>query len=360
MRLMTLVVGLAFCGAVIGLAACSTGHAAGDGGTSTDTDTVSDFDGGPTTPCVNDPLDDEVCVEGGRFLMGCVPQDTECEDVEKPLHVVQLSPFFIDRKETTWAPFIEFLNTLRDGYIRLPEGVQVDSDPPQLVWANPQWTGLFLFPIRLNDAGNYEWGIPADEYELYSDNEDLWASYIGEQASVGGTTQLGARLYCESIGKRLPTEAQWEYAARGQTTSIYPGWCGDEMDCSWAEYGMCDDVECFEHYDYCAPIEDLSYNECVSVWGVERMAGNAIEWVDDELAGDYSSYTDGCVDPEPMKGGRPIFKGGAISDVTKTHLRISRRSFSEIDWSCTAGIRCTRDDAPYGPPANDAGIDGGK
>jgi formylglycine-generating enzyme required for sulfatase activity len=333
----------------------------GDTDTATDTDTWSDFDAGPTTPCANAPLADEVCVEGGRFLMGCVPQDTECEVFEKPLHVVTLSPLFIDRRETTWGPFIEFLNTLRDGYIRLPEGVQVASDPPQLVWANPRFTGLYLFPIRLNDSGDYEWGIPADEGEEYGSNLDLWASYITYGASAAGVTKPGARLYCESIGKRLPTEAQWEYAARGQTQNIYPGPCEDEMDCSWAEYGVCGGDECYIYYNLCAPLEELGLNYCVSPWGVERMAGNAGEWVEDEFVGDYSACADGCVDPAPTTGGYPLSKGGSISSMSKG-LRISARLVHDNPdgFYTTGGIRCARDDAPYDPPVIDAGTDGGK
>jgi len=105
---------------------------------------------------------------------------------------------------------------------------------------------------------------------------------------------------------------------------------------------------------------DLHLNHCPSVWDVERMAGNAVEWVEDELAGDYSACADGCTDPAPMQGGHPIFKGGGMGSVNHVPLRISSRWYSEFDWSWEAGIRCARDDAPYDPPIADAGSDAGK
>ena len=77
--------------AVIALAlcSCSNNNNTVDGDTDTGLDTDTTYDGGATTPCEGDPpAGGMVCVPGGRYLMGCMPYDTQCEDSEKPMAIV--------------------------------------------------------------------------------------------------------------------------------------------------------------------------------------------------------------------------------------------------------------------------------
>jgi len=317
---------------------------AGDSGADTGTGPF-EWDPGPETPCVGFPLEGEVCIPGGRSLMGCMPHDEECELNERPMVEVTLSSFFIDQWEVIWADdFIPFLNTLREGYQRLENGIRTEETPSRLVWTNH-----LVIPIGLDDDGEYAWGA-VDE------SQGNYAEHITYGCSVGGVSQLGAELYCAWKGRRLPTEAEWERAARGGTTWIYP--CGNERSCSMGTWGYCSGEmsECKDIYEPgCPPLGTLGLAPCPSPHGVYQMVGNAFEVVQDQLVGDHSRCLGGCVDPPPTIGGLAIIKGGSIGGFGK-QIRISNRQVLDFETSSDTGIRCARDDLP--PP--DAGVDGGR
>ena len=105
--------------------------------TDTDSDTYHDIDWGDPLPCENDPLPEEVCVPGGKYVMGCVPGDVECEDNEKPMVEVNLSPFFMNRREVTNEQLIPFLNTLREGYVRGAGMLITDEEDFKVIWSVP-------------------------------------------------------------------------------------------------------------------------------------------------------------------------------------------------------------------------------
>ena len=140
------VITLAFC-------SCSKNNSTVDGdtdtGTGTDTGTSdidTDYDGGPTTACEGDPPEGGmVCVPGGRYLMGCMPYDTQCEDAEKPMVEVTLSPFWIDRTEVSIETLIPFLNTLHEGYFRGAKSVLTEPEHDDVYMG-------YGAPVCLNEA----------------------------------------------------------------------------------------------------------------------------------------------------------------------------------------------------------------
>jgi formylglycine-generating enzyme required for sulfatase activity len=366
MRRLELVLKLAVLGIALlplGCSSCSSGHANGDGGTDTDTDTDSDthieFDGGPTTPCENEPLDDEVCIPGGKYVMGCMPGDVECTDEEKPMVEVTLSPFFVDVREITYEQLIPWLNTLYDGYERGVGWIRSEEGPPYtIIW---QCRGA---PVLADIPGNlFRWYEMGETLPDGVDDANFCFNRDPDMAA-NGLGWWGAKLYCESLGKSLPTEAQWEAAARGQTLNEYP--CGSDFEPCW--YGPYDCMlggDCAWElcFDPCGIPFTGHYDEGMGCWsptGVADMLGNASEWVLDWMndGDDHSACADGCSDPGPTGGAKPILKGGGVVTGSED-IRISARyRLNDDSGNQGTGFRCVRRDEPYAPP--DSGTDGGK
>ena len=312
---------------------CGDGNAVADSGTDTGLDTDTSWDGGPMTDCEGAaPGPGMVCVKGGKYLMGCMPYDLQCKSSEKPMVEVTLSPFWIDEKEATLEEIIPFLNWLLtqeeyawDGYI-----YRVDGHVP--IWVG----GM--------DGGVSPIGVDTETGDLmyFPDEGTCGARPI--DAATGGLSWEGAKLYCEYRGKRLPTEAEWEAAARGQTKWIYPcAW--DHKACWYGKYDCCGssyDAEC--HCSACddpccIPFEDTITN-CPSPFGVKEMYGNAAEWVLDHEDADHSWCASGCTDPAPRQGEVAIMKGGSIAldaDETRISARFTKNDSTPINYS---GVRC--------------------
>jgi formylglycine-generating enzyme required for sulfatase activity len=354
MKTPTFMVVFATAAVLWGCSSCGSGGngADTDTGTGSDTGIDTDWDGGPLTPCEGEAPEGMVCVPGGTYLMGCMPYDTQCDPSELPMVQVTLSPFFIDENETTYEEVIPFLNTLYDGYYRGPtyvtKGGVLDGGIDGQVIYRPSYDAVP--PVGLNDAGLYEWGVSHGENTCWKRSVDAASGCFG---------WLGAKEYCEWQGKRLPTEAEWEAAARGQTKWIYPcAW--EHLSCWYGKYDNCDsDGECaiygemFENC--CLPVAENQTVDCASQCGAKRMYGNAYEWVLDKRddGDDHSWCADGCTDPTPTTGEHHIVKGGSIWS-SAFYTRISARTAgSNPQGGPHTGVRCvlspiTFDDPPDG------------
>jgi formylglycine-generating enzyme required for sulfatase activity len=129
-------------------------------------------------------------------------------------------------------------------------------------------------------------------------------SYNGDDLPVAGIPWQDAADYCAWAGGRLPTEAEWEYAARGPSGAIFP-W-GDEFNCAGGNFA--DTVTgCDDGFPEPAPVG--SFPQGVSWCGALDMAGNVWEWVGDY----YGAYTpEDQVDPAgPTEGSQRILRGGS-------------------------------------------------
>jgi formylglycine-generating enzyme required for sulfatase activity len=216
-----------------------------------------------------------VLVPAGEFTMG----SNEYDD-EKPPHRVHLDGFYIDKYEVTNALYRRFMDATNRGA-----------------------------PAYWNDA-----------------------NWNGASQPVVAVSWLDAEAYCRWAGKRLPTEAEWEKAARGTDGRRYP-W-GNDWDSSRANSGE-------SKLGKTAPVG--SYASGVSPYGAHDMAGNAWEWVADWYGKDYYKQSPDRNPQGPRPGRTRVLRGGSWGG-SPIHLRASFRNYYLApDFRYTnVGFRCAR------------------
>jgi formylglycine-generating enzyme required for sulfatase activity len=237
------------------------------------------------------PLSEMVTIPAGFFTMG----SNEGPEDERPAHQVALGTYAIDRFPVTNARYAEFLNAAVANVSRLYD---IDDRDARIHYRGERW---------IADAG----------YENHPAVEVPWA---------------GAVAYCAWRGKRLPTEAEWEKAARGTDARRYP-W-GNEIPAS-------------RHARYASAYNDTAavdaYPAGASPYGVRDMSGNAWEWVSSAYRPYPYRGDDGREDvkPGPVRGTRGGGHDSPASEITTTQrgLTLSRNPSAGHH---NIGFRCAR------------------
>lgn len=233
---------------------------------------------------VNDGYGDFVFVSAGSFKMGDNFGDGEPR--EKPVHTVDLDAYYIGKFEVTNADWKKFQHDpLYDDPKLWPEGRPVPKDQ------SPYW----------NQAQNHGGGTPnSDNYPVLGVNWD------------------GATAYCNWLsiktGKkyRLPTEAEWEKAARGTDQRRFP-W-GNTIDHSYANFAgsqRFDTGQLVGYYDG-AKHSDVQTHNGASPYGAMEMAGNVMEWCSDWYSRSYYSVSAKKNPKGPAKGAYRVLRGGSF------------------------------------------------
>ena len=208
---------------------------------------------------------DMAYMPGGVFWMGCVPKDQECVEDEKPRRKVRLTSYWIDKTEVTVEAYRKCVD-------------KGDCERPRSC----------NYPDKLKHP-------------------------------VNCVTWHQAKTYCESVGKRLPTEAQWERAARGKEGDIYP-WGSNAPTADLAVFG-----------GDTLPVA----SKTAAAHGLYDMAGNVWEWVQDCYQSDVykERVNDVTIDPvNSCSSGDRVLRGGSY-DYSGFRLRSSDR-----DW-VSPGVR---------------------
>ncbi|MCP4538028.1 MAG: formylglycine-generating enzyme family protein [Chloroflexi bacterium] len=231
------------------------------------------------------PADDMMMVHvpAGEFKMGSDEDDPDAESDESPRHTVALDGFWIDRTEVTNGQYA----------LCVADGACIESAA-----AHPTYQKLYD------------------------------AKYNGDDYPVAGIYWSDAVNYCAWAGAQLPTEAEWEYAARGPKGFIYP-WGNDAPTCDLVQFRECPEGK----------MPAGSHPAGASWCGALDMAGNVWEWVDGEYTQDYGV-------PSPSENTESssrvvrVLRGGSwrqIPRYIRAAERTARRSLYRIH---DVGFRC--------------------
>ena len=322
---------------------------------------------GPTVPNIGPAPqkrpDGMVWIPGGEFSMGA--QDPPGMDAvgmkatvdSRPVHRVYVDGFFMDKTDVTNAQFERFVKAT--GYVTVAERKPRAEDYPG---ARPEnlVAGSVVFappdhPVSLNDYLQWWTYLPGAN----------WRHPLGPKSSIVGkdnypVVQIAyedAQAYAKWAGKRLPTEAEWEFAARGGLAGKPYVW-GDEFrpHGKWmanTHQGHFPDKDAGEDgYVGIAPVAKFPPNG----YGLYDMAGNVWQWTTDWYRPDYYAQLaaagdvarnpqgpDSAYDPAEPGHAKKVHRGGSFlcSDQYCSRYMVGTRGKGDIDTGTNhLGFRC--------------------
>lgn len=291
-----------------------------------------------------------ILIKAGKFQMG----STNFPDAQ-PIHEVELSSFYIDEHEVTNGQFAEFIRST--GYVTVAERALDAKDFPEVDPAVlVPGSAVFKVSDEVKESGYLQWWtfIP----------EANWRHPEGPNSSIEGkdnfpVTQIAyqdAEAYAKWAGKRLPTEAEWEYAAKSGQHTDEPYYWGKELkkDGRWqaniyqGEFPAINTEE--DGFGATAPVKSFPPNAL----GVYDMVGNVWEWCSDFYRPDAYASSEtinpkgpaGSYDPQEPGVVKRVQRGGSFlcSDQYCQRYKAGGRGKGEQNSPTNhVGFRCVKD-----------------
>ncbi|HEY1063524.1 MAG TPA: formylglycine-generating enzyme family protein [Daejeonella sp.] len=305
-----------------------------------------------------------VSIQGGEFMMGA--DNDQADKDEYPKHKVILDPFWIDQHEVTNDQFAKFIEST--GYVttaerkpdweelkkQLPPGTP-KPDESLLVAASLVFTPQKQ-EVDLNDYSQWWAWVPGAN----------WKHPEGPGSTIDGKGNYpvihvswdDAMAYCKWAGKRLPTEAEWEYASRGGLSNkIYP-WGDEHINKGKAKANTWEGSFPYKNTAYdtftgLAPVKSFAPNG----YGLYDMAGNVWEWCQDKYRNDYYQSINSpngvknpqgpadSFDPDEPFTPKRVSRGGSFmcNESYCSGYRVARRMKSSPDSGMSnLGFRCAK------------------
>jgi sulfatase modifying factor 1 len=308
-----------------------------------------------------------VWISGGEFLMGCEdPRSCLCGGPDamndaRPIHRVYVDGFWMDKTEVTNEQFAKFVEAT--GYVtiaeRKPRAEDFPDAPPENLVAGSTVFTPTPAPVPLNN--HYQWW----RYQKGAN----WRHPSGPDSDIDGKENLpvvhiaydDARAFCKWAGKRLPTEAEWEFAARGGLEQKLYAW-GDELkpDGKWmaniyqGKFPVQGGDTGEDGFVGIAPVAQYPAN----AYGLHDVAGNVWEWCSDWYRPDYYETLaktgktarnpqgpSNSFDPLEPNQPKRVLRGGSFlcTDQYCTRYMVGSRGKGEADaGSNHLGFRCVK------------------
>jgi formylglycine-generating enzyme required for sulfatase activity len=288
--------------------------------------------------CNKQSYDDMIYLRGGEFLMGTDDPDGYKADGEGPVRKIIVNPFYIDACTVTNSQFEKFVTNT--GYKTEAElygwsfvfhslvSSETQKNVTQLVQQTPWWLVVEGANWRHPEG-------PDSTIEKRLDHPVIHVSWND------------ATAYCNWAGKRLPTEAEWEYAARGGLEQKKYAW-GDELHPNGEHYANIwqgqfpNENQALDGYISTAPARSFPPN----YYGLYNVSGNVWEWCSDWFSPNYH-VLDSNENPKGIpQGTSKVIRGGSYlcHESYCNRYRVAARSSNTPDSSTgNMGFRCVKD-----------------
>ncbi len=305
-----------------------------------------------------------VWIPAGNFMMG--GDNDQARQDEFPKHAVQLNGFYMDETEVTNEAFTEFVKAT--GYLTTAEKdvdwkemkKQLPKDTPMPDSSALKAASLVFVPtsdpVELSDYSQWwQWTHGAD-----------WKHPDGPNSSIEGKEKFpvvhvswdDAVAYCKWSGKRLPTEAEWEYAARGGYQNTIYSWGNEPVDsgkvkCNYWQGSFPNKNELKDSFFLSSPVKSFQSNG----YGLYDMSGNVWEWCSDLYNNTYYQEFKNkkAINPKgPVKSYDPdeplvkkrVMRGGSFlcnESYCSGYRNSSRMKSSQDSGMEHVGFRCVSD-----------------